>query len=69
MPKTPVNETHIKDLLKDALLELVQERKDLLYDIVAEVVEDLALAKAIQEGENTDTVPREDVFNVLDEAL
>ncbi len=59
------DETQIKELSKQAFVELFQERKDLLYEIVAEVVEDFALGKAIKEGEETPTVHRDEVFQVL----
>ena len=54
-----------KDLVKQAVLELFQERKDLLYDVLAEVIEDVALANAIREGESTETVSRAEIFRVL----
>ena len=56
MPSTTLDEAQIKELCKQALVELLQERKDLLYELVAEVVEDLALLRAIKEGEETATV-------------
>jgi hypothetical protein len=55
-------------LFKEAVLELFQERRDLLYDLFAEVIEDLALANAIKEGESTETVSRAEVFRILEGA-
>ena len=62
MPHTTLDETQIKDLFKQAFVELLEERKDLVYELVAEIVEDLALVRAIKEGEHTGTVRREEVF-------
>jgi len=62
MAHTRLDETQIKELFKQALVELLQERKDLFYELVAEIVEDFALLRAIEEGEETETVGREKVF-------
>jgi len=66
MAYTMLDETQIKELFKQAFVELLQERKDLLYELVAEIIEDFALLRAIKEGEDTATVRREEVFQVLE---
>ena len=66
MSYTTLDETQIKELFKQALVELLQERKDLLYELVAEIIEDFALLRAIKEGEDTATVRREGVFRILE---
>jgi len=66
MSHVSLEEERIKELFKQAMLELFQERKDILYDLFAEVLEDMALVNAIREGESTETVSREEVFQVLD---
>jgi hypothetical protein len=68
MSSVTLDEKQIKDLFKQAVLELFQERRDLLYDLFAEVIEDLALANAIKEGESTETVSRAEVFRILEGA-
>jgi len=69
MPQVIVDEEQIKILLKQALVEVLQERRDVLYDVLAEVFEDLALAQAIKEGEGTETVSKEEVLQVLEDTL
>jgi hypothetical protein len=66
MSTLTVEETRVKDLLKLAVMELFQERKDLLSDLLTEVIEDLALARAIKEGETSESVSRAQVWQVLD---
>ena len=66
MSYVSLEEERIKELFKQAMLELFQERKDVFYDLFAEVLEDMALVNAIREGESTETVSREAVFQVLD---
>jgi len=55
-------------LFKQAFVELVQEQRHLFYDLFAEVIEDFALANAIKEGESTESVSREEVFQILEGA-
>jgi hypothetical protein len=66
MSTVSIEEVHLKDLLKQAILELVQERRDVLQDIFVEVLEDLALARAIEEGESTETVSKAEVLQILE---
>ncbi|HEX7239275.1 MAG TPA: hypothetical protein VF263_03335 [Longimicrobiaceae bacterium] len=61
-----LSETQLKDALKAALVEVLEERADLLRDVLAEVMEDIALVRAIQDGETSEPVSREEVFRLLD---
>ncbi len=54
-----------QEQFKAALVETLEERRDLLRDVVEEVIEEIALARAIAAGEGTETVSREEVFNLL----
>ena len=64
----PVDEGRIKQWFKEALLEVLEERQDVLYELLAEVMEDIALVHAIQEGENTKPVSKQEVLKLLDES-
>jgi hypothetical protein len=66
MSNISVEEVYLKDLLKQAILELIQERKDVLQDILVEALEDLALAKAIEEGESTEIVSKAEILQILE---
>ena len=59
------DENKLKEVLKQAFAELLQERRDLLYDVFAEVLEDIGLANAIKEEENAQIVDRDQVFQIL----
>jgi hypothetical protein len=61
-------DTHLKELFKQAMLELFQEQRELFMELFAEVVEDMALANAIREGETTEPASRAEVFQILDGA-
>ncbi|WP_373528767.1 hypothetical protein [Nostoc sp.] len=59
------DEEKIKQLFKTALTEVIQEQKEVFADLLAEIIEDIALEKAIKEGEDTETVSREAIFKIL----
>ncbi len=61
------DEARFKALLKEALLEVLEERRDILYELLADVIEDIAMARAIQEGEITETISKQEVINILEE--
>ena len=58
------DKNQLKEVFKQAFAELLQERRDLLYDVFTEILEDIALANAIKEGEETEIVSREQVFKL-----
>jgi spore coat polysaccharide biosynthesis protein SpsF (cytidylyltransferase family) len=68
MSSVTLDERQIKDLFKQAVLELFRERRDLLYDLLAEVIEDFALANAIRQGESTEMTSRAEVLRILEGA-
>ena len=66
MLESSLSETQIKELIKSAILEIFQERRDLFQELVAEALEDLALVKAIDEGKDSEAVSREAIFSILE---
>ncbi len=62
---TAVEERRIKGLLKDAVVEVLQERHDLFREALQESLEDLALLRAIQAGEKTRLTSRRRIFQRL----
>jgi hypothetical protein len=62
-----MTETQMKTLFKQALIELFEERRDLFYDLFAEVMEDYGLTLAIQEGLNTEPASRAEIFAILEQ--
>lgn len=51
MSSTTIDSNELKALLKQALVELLEEKKQVLYDAPAEVVEEVGLVRTIQEGQ------------------
>ena len=66
MQQMIVDKNQLKEVFKQAFAELLQEQRDLLYDVFTEVLEDIALVNAIKEGEETEMVSRKQVFEILE---
>ena len=62
---TAVEERRIKVLLKDAVVEVLEERQDLLRGALQESLEDMALLKAVQQGQRTRLTSRRKIFQRL----
>jgi hypothetical protein len=66
MSSLSVDEGKLKDLLKTAIMEVLEERKDLVRELLEEALEDIVLVRAIEAGEQTGTASRDEVFKVLE---
>ena len=53
---TTFDEEKLKDILKTALIEALEERRDLVQGIVEGALEDFALARAIEQGLASESV-------------
>lgn len=62
---TNLDETRIKTLFKEALIEVIEENQELVSSILIDVLEDIGLSRAIEEGEKSKTVSRDEIFKVL----
>ena len=62
---TNVEETRIKTLFKEALVEVIEENQELVSSILIDDLEDIGLSRAIEEGETSQTVSRDEIFKVL----
>ncbi len=60
-----IDENKIKNLFKQAIIEAIEEKKDVVHDLFMEAMEDIALVRAIEEGESSDNVSRDEIFDIL----
>lgn len=67
MDASTIDANLLKQTFKEALVETLQEQRELFHDVFVEVFEDLALADAIREGQKTELVDREEVFRLLED--
>ena len=61
-----ISDDRIKELFKSAILEVLEERGDLLREALAEAIEDIAIVHAIEDGESSETITRDEVFTLLE---
>lgn len=62
MVKLTGDEERLKQLLKEAVIELIQERSELFSTVIADALEDAGMLRAIQEGESSEPVSRSQVM-------
>jgi spore coat polysaccharide biosynthesis protein SpsF (cytidylyltransferase family) len=60
-----IDENKIKNLFKQAIIEAIEEKKDVVHDLFMEAMEDVALVRAIEEGESSGNVSRDEIFDIL----
>ena len=65
MTALSLEDKHTKDLIKQALLELFQERRDLFADLFEELIEDVGLVNAMREAEDSEIVSEKEVMKIL----
>lgn len=60
-----IDDAKIKALLKETLFELLEERREEFANLLLEVLEDLALSRAIREGEGTGLVDKQEILKII----
>lgn len=60
-----ISEKQVKELLKELLIELMEEKRDLFFDVMIEAIEETGLANAIQEGRQDEFVGEDQVLTIL----
>lgn len=60
-----VDEAKLNMQLKAAVVEVLEERPDLVREALAEAVEDIGLTRAIEAGARSKATSREAVFKIL----
>jgi hypothetical protein len=60
-----INEKQAKALLKEVLIELLEEERDLFFEVMLEAIEEIGLANAIREGRQNEFVSEEQILAIL----
>lgn len=63
---TSADDEKLKELMKAAVIEVLEERRDFVRELLEEALEDIALARAIEEGEQSAAVSRDEVMEILE---
>jgi hypothetical protein len=65
MSQTVLDRSELKQLLKESLTETFIEQRELLHEVLAEVLEDISLISAIREGQQSEQIDRREIFEIL----
>lgn len=60
-----LDDDQTKALLKEVLVEMLQQQREVFYELVLEALEDVGLVKAIAEGEETEFVDESEIQAIL----
>lgn len=61
-----ISDEKTKELLTEVMIELLKSKRDLIYDILLEALEEVGMANAIAEGRTNDFVSEDEVLSILD---
>jgi len=64
--QTIIDDSRLKQLLKEAFIEALEEKKNIFHDLMIEAMEDVALVRAIKEGEGSETIDKQEVLSILE---
>ena len=67
MSNLSLERNQLKQTLKELIIELFSENKEEFSALFTEIIEDIALSKAIEEGEKTELTDRETIFAILNQ--
>ncbi|MBE9050527.1 hypothetical protein IQ243_08905 [Nostocales cyanobacterium LEGE 11386] len=66
MSEIILNPEQLKEILKSAIVELIRDNREEVSEFLTEIIEDIAMERAIAEGETTDLVSRDSIFQLLE---
>jgi hypothetical protein len=61
-----LEEEKVRNLLKEIILELIEDRPEVFHDIFLEAIEDTGLLIAIHEGESSESASRAEIDAILE---
>jgi elongation factor P hydroxylase len=62
---TTITEQRLKELVRQAVTEALEERADFLQAVLSEALEDLGLVRAVEEGLRTEPVDEDRIRTLL----
>jgi len=62
-----LDEKRMRKVMKDVLVEMMTEKKELFYDLILEAIEEVALGKAIKEGRKDQYVAESKIMRILED--
>ena len=62
-----INDEKMKELMKEVIIEMIKEKRNLFYEIILEALEEVALANAIIEGRENNFVSEDRISGLLED--
>jgi hypothetical protein len=60
-----LDDAKTKELLTEVLVELLQQKRSVFYELILDALEEVGLANAILEGEDTEFVEEDEIRTLL----
>ena len=60
-----LEQEEMKSLIKESISEAFEQNREYFAQIIEEIIEDKFFLKALKEGEETDFVSRDEIFNAM----
>ncbi len=64
--QTVMDEGRLKQVVKEALVEMLEEKQNIFHDIIVDAMEDIGLSRAIQDGQTSGPTTKQEVFDILE---
>ena len=61
-----IDEKRMRKVMKDILVEMMTEKKDLFYELILEAIEEVGLGRAIKEGRKGQYVAESKIMDILE---
>jgi hypothetical protein len=61
-----ISDEKTKELLEEVLIDLIKNRRELLYEVILEALEEVGLANAIIEGRKDEFIAEKEIFSILE---
>lgn len=61
-----ISDEKFKEMIKEILVEMIKEKRDLFYELVLEAIEEVGVAKAITEGREDNFVSEDRILAILE---
>lgn len=65
-PTLDLQDPQTREVITEVVIDLIQNNRELMNDILLEAMEDIALGIAIEEGRQNNFVDESEIFAILD---
>jgi hypothetical protein len=60
-----ISDEKLKEIMKEAVIEIIKEKRKVFYEILLEAIEEVGLANAIREGRKNKFVGEDRILKML----